>query len=282
MYSCPMLPGMRTWGTLGLCLTACSDIQRADVGTHRERPDGGADVEHGIDAASSGSRAQAVGSMPEVLFTSNTGVEVDLVSVDGDAVSTFDAGSTEAVTASERDGSPSAASTTEAGMQVDAAAQTSDLEPPLFVIPEEEDCSGVQFVDPVRACDDLAGLSLANPLLVTDADGRWNPGDVASLDIDLLGAEREGESFYDSPAIVATFDADSAAFASVSWRNTEVFGILAGQKHRHRIEVSLTEGAPPGTRVWLHLEPATSNGHTTTCDCDGVEVTGLTLSFEVR
>ncbi len=151
---------------------------------------------------------------------------------------------------------------------------------PRFERPPSEDCAGVEFVDPERACSDLAGLSLSNPSLVTDADGEWNPGDTATLHVDLVAAPRN--TAYISPGIVAVFDSASSAFASAPWSSWEIFGLKGGSSHTHRLELMLSKDAPVGARLYLHLEPATSSGDTTECDCPDLELEGLTLEFEVQ
>jgi hypothetical protein len=275
------------WGSLLLCLIACANVERAAVTTHRERSDGGAtsgvwEAFTASDSTNLRSNSVTVGAT-----TPKTAEQTGLAPGDGGTmqpIAELDGGASTQLrgdAAEAGGGARSVVSTGDAASTADAEASVPDVNP-LFQVGEEEDCSGVQFVDPVRACEDLRGLSLSDPLLVTDEDGEWNAGDTATLTVDLVGAERESGEYYDTPAILAAFDSQSSKFASVRWRNTELFGLDAGAKFRHEIDLSLTPEAPRGTRVWLYLEPGTSSGHTTGCDCEGVEVTGLTLSFEVR
>lgn len=291
---------LTAWG-----LAACDGSGGDDVDTNRENPDDG--VPFAADAATEldGPRSAPSLSQPEPgappgdtggqpAFVPSSG-PVPTAPADPGPLVAPDAGPSRGGARADVDAGSQPTALVDAGSggsevpplpgasEPDGAAPASDAGLPQFEIPEEEeDCSGVQFVDPVKACRDLDGLSLGNPVLVTDDDGEWNPGDVATLQVDILGEERDDGLPYYGPAIVALFDVDSSAFAFVRWRTFQVFGIDAGDSVTYELELRLTDDAPTGATVWLHLEPASSDGNTTACDCPDVDVEGTTLAFEVN
>ncbi len=293
----------RGLGALLSCCTACASDGNDAVGTRagNPAPDGVVEMAPGADSGSDEQGTSGVSTMPPpVVSPQSSGAGGGLSVATGDRLPpnvpvTGDGGPRSEPTsfAPISDAGPAAPALAEGrdagdwdndavapARGQDAAAELG-FDSPLFELPEEEDCTGVEFFDPIVACEDLGGLSLANPMLITD-DGEWNPGEVATLWIDLVSAERDSNRDYVATAIVAAFDVESSAFASVNWIDMETFGLNAGQIHTHRIELTLSDAAPRGAKVQLHLEPSTSDGHTTGCDCPQVEVSGLTLAFEVQ